>query len=89
MHWSLAVHVAPRPSLPVHVPTGRPAQKFPFAQSPSPPQVVRQAVAPLHMNAPQLVVVVCAHAPPLQVPATVSVALPTGHDAGAHVVPAA
>ena len=88
-HWSLPVHVAPTASLPVHAPTGSPAQKLPVEQSPSLAQVVRQAVVPLHMNAPQLVVVVCAHAPPLHVPAVVSVELIAGHEGGAHVVPGA
>ena len=89
MHWSLAVHAAPTASLPVHEPTGSPAQKFPFEQSPSPAQVVRHAVAPSHMYLPQLCVVVCTHAPPPQVPASVSVDVSAGQDAGAQVVPVA
>jgi hypothetical protein len=87
MHWSFAVHAAPRASLLVQSPTGRPAQKLPVEQSPSPAHVVRQAAPPSHLNAPQLDVVVCVHEPPLHVPATVSVELVAGQDAGAHVVP--
>ena len=60
---------------------------MPVVQSPSPAQVVRQRVAPLHMYGAQLCVV-WPHAPVPQVPARVSVE-PFRHDAGAQIVPSA
>jgi hypothetical protein len=47
-HWPRSVHVLPRASLGVQVPTGIIVQKYPLAQSPLPAHVVRQAVVPLH-----------------------------------------
>jgi hypothetical protein len=57
------------------------------AQSPSPAQVVRHPVVPLHMYGAQLWVIDVSHEPAAQVPIFVSVNDMLGHEAGAHMVP--
>jgi hypothetical protein len=85
-HWLPAAQVTPEPSLAVHAPTGRSAQKLPAEQSPSAAHVARQAVVPLQVYAPQ-VCVVRPHVPPPHVPAFVSVDEVPGHEAGEQVAP--
>ena len=87
LHWSFIVQVAPRSNLLMHEPMGRSWQKLPLEQSPSPAQVVRQPVEPLHMYGAQLWVVDVSHKPDAHWPGFVSVEELLGHDAGAQVVP--
>ncbi len=81
MHWVPSVQAPPLGVRFVHEPF---AHVKPVAQSPSPPQVVRQAAPVSHIYAPQLMGV-CLHVPaPLQKPTGVSMAF--AHDAIPHDV---
>jgi hypothetical protein len=82
------VQAAPAAKSAVQVPTGKPAQWLPGLQSPGPAQVVRQALAPSHMNGAQLWGV-APQLPEAHCPPGVNVDEAAGHTGGEQDVPSA